>query len=211
MIQFAFRICPFSPKIFTCRCQSIPTTAANCAAAIILQLSQALVLRLEQQRLKLVTRVLLNIEDAVDPLDNNAKTGRLSHVLGIRHESRLLGRAVLQSQVVVVDGEDLVLGSVDEEQAGAVGRVERAVFEKGEFVGRLGLEFGEVGAVAEFVAEGRGEAGRAVSLLRVCVCMDGKSQTYSKGYSRWFTLSNHSSSNMWCVPPPSATTPASLS
>ena len=119
MIQIAFRICPFSLRYVPY--QSIPTTAINYPAAIILQLSQALVLRLEQQRLELVTRVLLNIEDTVDPLDNNAKAGWLSHVLRIRHESRLLGRTVLQSQVVVVDGEDLVLSAVHEEQASAVG------------------------------------------------------------------------------------------
>jgi len=61
---------------------------------------------------------------------------------------------VLQSQVVVVDGEDLVLCAVDEEETSAVGGVEGAVLEEGEFVGGFGLEFGKVGAVAEFVAEG---------------------------------------------------------
>ena len=116
--------------------------------------TSALILRLEEQRLELITWVLLDVKDTVDPLHDDTEAGRLSHVLSVWHESRLLRRAVLQSQIVGVDGEDLVLSAVDEEQAGAVGRVERAVFEEGEFVGCFRLELGKVGAVAELVAQG---------------------------------------------------------
>jgi len=80
-----------------------------------------LVLRLEQQRLKLITRVLLDPKYPVNPFHNNAKARRLTHMSRFGHESRLLGGTVLQSQVVVVDGEDLVLCTVDEEETGAVG------------------------------------------------------------------------------------------
>lgn len=115
--------------------------------------ASALVLWLEEQCLELVTWVLLNVEDPIDPLDNDTKAGRLTHMSRVGHKSCLLRRAVLQCQVVIVDGEDLVLGAVNEEQTSAVRLVECAVFEERELVGGFGLELGEVSAIAELVAE----------------------------------------------------------
>jgi len=74
-----------------------------------------LILWLEKQRLELVRRVLLNVKDAIDPLDDNAETCRLAHVLHTWDKSCLLRRTMLQCEVVVVNGENLVFCSIDEE------------------------------------------------------------------------------------------------
>lgn len=103
-------------------------------ARLLITVLSLLILRLERQLLQLIHRVLLNPKDLVNPLADNPKARRLTHVLDARHKPCLLDVTVLQSEVVVVDGEDLILSAVDEEQARAIGLVEGPVLEEGELV-----------------------------------------------------------------------------
>lgn len=66
------------------------------------------------------------------PLQNHGKRVGLAHVRRPAHHARLFRRAVLERHVQVVDGEDGVLGAVDQERGRAAAAVERAVFDEAE-------------------------------------------------------------------------------
>jgi hypothetical protein len=79
---------------------------------------------------------------------------------------------VLESNIVVIDGENLILGTIDEEETRAVEAIESAILEERETVRCFGLELLEVVAVAVFVAECRCKAMNVLAedlLVKDCV------------------------------------------
>ena len=126
---------------------------------------QLWILRLEWHRSHLLSSIRLDTKQPIDPVQNDEERLRLAHVLNTRHKAGFFRRAMLQRDPHVVDGEDLVLGAVDEEQTSAVWLVERAVFEQREAVRSLALEGLDIVAVAPFVGQNVCEAEVYVSIV----------------------------------------------
>jgi hypothetical protein len=72
-----------------------------------------LILWLERNRLHLIHRIGLNTKELIDPLEDNEKALRFTHMLGTRNKPRFFGSSVQQTKVIVIDRENLILGAID--------------------------------------------------------------------------------------------------
>lgn len=97
----------------------------------------------------------LNPKDAINPGQDNKKTIRLPHMLLPFDKPRLLRPPILQRNIHVIDGENLIIIPIHQEQPCARFR-QRPIVQQTEFGGVLD-EFLKVGAVAEFVGQAAGE------------------------------------------------------
>lgn len=86
-----------------------------------------LVFRLEWNGLHLVHGIRLDAKHLIEPLQNDEERLWLTHVLDTRHEAGLLDCAVLKREVVVVNRENFILSTVDQQQSRAYRLVQCAI------------------------------------------------------------------------------------
>jgi hypothetical protein len=115
--------------------------------------AQLRIFRLKWDGRHLLSSVGLDAKEPIYPVQDDKERLRFPHMLEARDEASLLGRTVLKRHPHIVDREDLVFCSVNEQEPGAVWLVESAVLQQREAVRGFALEGFDIIAVAPFVGE----------------------------------------------------------
>jgi hypothetical protein len=118
--------------------------------------STHLILWLERNSLDVIRRIGLNTKQLVDPPQYDKETLRLTHMLNALHKPRLLWRSMQQTQVIIVDGEDLIFRAIDEQQSRAIRLIQRAILQERKLF-CFPFERVKVVSVAVFPAQRCGE------------------------------------------------------
>ena len=71
------------------------------------------ILRLERNCLQLINWIRFDPPDAINPIQDDAKAGRFSHMLEAFDKSCFFRAAVLEGNIHVVDGENFVISTLD--------------------------------------------------------------------------------------------------